>query len=159
VQIKWSKRMTRCAGIARPTLGEHGTITLSSHLFAKATPEQQRKVIIHEACHIIVERWNVKHKNPSAYHGRGWQLAMMACGLPPEIYHDISVAGVAKGAYITCACHREWARPSLVSRILRGSGLFRCVKCHTELTWKHVDLNSARGVDIPDWLLEQRRVA
>jgi predicted SprT family Zn-dependent metalloprotease len=156
VQIKWSKRMTRCAGIARPRIF---TITLSTHLWARATAEQRRMVVIHEACHIIVERWAIQHGYRSSHHGRRWQLAMLACGLPPEPYHEINVGGLAKGAYIECACHREWSRPGLVNKILRGSGRIRCVKCRTELTWEHVDLDSVKGVNIPDWLLKQKRVA
>lgn len=147
VKVRWSTRMTKAAGMAWPRRPE---IAFSSRLWPRATEEQRRQIIIHETCHIIVGRNFGRNRDP---HGSMWHTAMLRCGVRPDVYHNISVAGIAAGAYVQCKCNREWTSRRLVQRIFNFPGLIRCRRCKHGLSWQDVDFTSMHGVAVPSGVL------
>src|SRR5437868_1149491 len=87
VRFRWSNRMTRAAGFAFNT----GVIKLSIPLFARATPEKQRNIIVHEICHIAERVMGYKMG-----HGKLWKSLMLSMGETPTRCHNIDRSGLRR---------------------------------------------------------------
>lgn len=140
VWLEWSNRMTKAMGsaiirkrAAKLDGGPTHIIKLSTKLFARATPEQQRQTVIHEACHIID---SLKNEKPMS-HGSTWRACMRACGAAPERCHSVDTTGLTKRHLWVCAkCGQEHqVTPRLHNKMqtrrlgLTGITAYRCGKC------------------------------
>ena len=90
VEIKFSKRMTVEIGRAHFDNGKY-SIKLSSLLWPRASEAVRRKIVIHEACHLIDYC-----KNGIMNHGNGWKNLMRLCGEVPDIYHRVDNTGLTR---------------------------------------------------------------
>lgn len=90
INISFNKRFTRRMGDASFITKQ---IRLSgSELWARATPEQRRQTIIHEACHIVQALLSPSERP----HGPVWRQLMVKCGLEPKRCHSVSRAGLKR---------------------------------------------------------------
>lgn len=86
IMVEWNSRFTRRLGDAvyfRST--GLGRIRLSIPLWPRASDQDRRETVIHEACHVIV---GYKFCN-APHHGAEWKAAMRACGIKPSRTHEI----------------------------------------------------------------------
>jgi SprT protein len=60
-------------------------------IWERATLEQRRETIIHEACHIVAYHLHGLAIKP---HGTEWKLAIAKCGIEPVVTHNIDLAGI-----------------------------------------------------------------
>lgn len=104
IEIVWSNKLKTTAG----TAGSGITITLSNVLWERADTAQRREVIVHETCHLVVQRRYQRNKlsqhkyfnnydddidNDYRGHGEIWKNCMIACGYTdPKICHTIKPA-------------------------------------------------------------------
>jgi SprT protein len=143
VQLCWSNRMTSSMGIAAYNARkDEFTIKLSGPLFARATDEQKRQTVIHEACHIIeaylgrYDGWDGRVRYAKMTHGPGWAKCMRAADCDAERYHQVNNAGLTKRYEYECpnGCHtfRLTARKHKESQM----GRYRlCCKCKSRISW------------------------
>jgi len=83
---------------------DEGFIKLSTPLWFKASEEEKRTVVIHEACHVIANYiYNGNQK-----HNKNWKSCMVKCGLKPIRCHNIDTTELRKkrkgSVEFTCAC-------------------------------------------------------
>jgi len=124
IKLVWSNRMTKSMGIAAKRGGAY-TIKLSAKLFGRATCEQRRDTVIHEACHVIDGIVNKVRMS----HGRGWKACMVSADCEPSRYHTVSTAGLVRRFVYTCRCDTVFrVTPNMHSKITRGSCRV-CKKC------------------------------
>jgi len=93
IMVEWSSRFTRRLGDAvyfRST--GLGRIRLSIPLWSRASEQERRETVIHEACHVIVDS---KFGN-AKQHGVEWKAAMRACDLHPTRTHQIDRTGLTR---------------------------------------------------------------
>jgi SprT protein len=103
IKVEWSNRMTVTMGHVRRDKSSDGfTIRLSTKLFARATPEQQRQTVIHEACHVIDALVNKEWG-----HGAGWKTVMRCAGVKANVHHEVCTDGLVKEFVYACPnnCH------------------------------------------------------
>jgi len=67
-------------------------IRLSTPLWPRASAQDRRETVIHEACHCIV---GFKHGRVAA-HGAEWKQAMRNCGVEPLRTHSVDRTGLAR---------------------------------------------------------------
>jgi predicted SprT family Zn-dependent metalloprotease len=108
VLIRFSKRMTRCAGTAEwrpanwyinPEDGDY-FITMSDPLWDRCDDAERRDTAIHEACHVLDHIINGDMDG----HGEGWQACMRAVGLRPIRTHKIDRTGLKRVVAAHCPC-------------------------------------------------------
>ena len=94
IVIEWNRRFTRRLGDAvfNPITFQ-SKIRLSIPLWPRASSQDKRETVIHEACHIIV--WH-KFGLFVAPHGSEWRQAMRNCGVQPERTHVVDRTGLAR---------------------------------------------------------------
>jgi SprT protein len=87
IVIEWNRRFTRRLGDAvfNPITFQ-SRIRLSIPLWPRASQQDRKETVIHEACHIIV--WH-KFGLFVAPHGPEWKAAMKNCDVQPERTHDV----------------------------------------------------------------------
>lgn len=111
---RWNKRMYSCAGQANLI---SKTIVLSRILYNRATLEQRKWLVIHEACHIVAG----EQAKP---HGREWRMAMTRAGAEVNRFHNIPTK------YETsCPCGRRHTLSFKVIKAIRKGKCFVCVQC------------------------------
>lgn len=92
IQVQWNKKFTlKFADAGYGVCPPRGRIRISPMIWERATPEQRRETIIHEACHIVAFHLNGLDIKP---HGVEWRQAMANCGVEPEVTHKIDLAGI-----------------------------------------------------------------
>jgi SprT protein len=144
IRLKWSNRMTSAMGIASfdPKTQVY-TIKLSVPLFKRATEEQKRQTVIHEACHIVevVNRgyvdWNGRVVYPRMSHGPYWAKAMRNADCKPDVYHKVSNDGLRKKYIYECPnCCAEFKLSAILhNRCERGRHRI-CGKCKSRIVWR-----------------------
>jgi SprT protein len=94
IVIEWNRRFTRRLGDAvfNPITFQ-SKIRLSIPLWPRASSQDRRETVVHEACHLIV--WH-KFDQLVAPHGSEWKAAMKNCGVQPVRTHDVDRAGLAR---------------------------------------------------------------
>ena len=131
IRVRWSNRMVRSMGIASKRSSEsHYTIKLSTPLFLRATEEQQRQTVIHEACHVIDSVVNKVRMS----HGYSWQKCMRLCQVKPERCHSVSCVGLRPGFDYHCpTCRKNFTlTKTLHNKVLRGQRRI-CNVCRTQI--------------------------
>jgi len=91
IRFSFNNRFTRRMGDANYYSNR---IRLSKPLWKRATPEQRRETIIHEACHLIARH---KHGPQIKAHGREWKAAMRRAGFKPIRCHSVDTSGLREG--------------------------------------------------------------
>lgn len=93
IQIEFNNRFTRRMGDALYSpITFQAKIRLSLPLWPRASEEDRRETVIHEACHIIV-----KYKGSFvADHGPEWKVAMRNCGVEPLRLHTVDRTGLGR---------------------------------------------------------------
>jgi len=138
IRVRWNKRFTRKFadagyGICPP----RGRIRISPMIWERATLEQRRETIIHEACHIVAYHLHGLAIKP---HGAEWRAAMAKCEVEPVRCHNIPLIGINHFHVRECAqaerCH--------VSRrdftALKRGELLWCSLCGMRVDDKAVEL-------------------
>jgi SprT protein len=93
ILVEWNQRFTRRLGDAAYSPSTfRARIRLSIPLWPRASEEDRRETVIHEACHLIA---SFKHGFVAA-HGHEWRLAMRACGVEPLRTHQVDRTGLAR---------------------------------------------------------------
>lgn len=129
-EFEFSNHMSKTMGIA---FG-NGKIKLSTKLFKRATETEKRNTVIHEMCHIVA--WN-KYGPHIKHHGKEWQGLMIACGLVPNIYHNVDTKGLGnkvKRYVYKCSC-RNGCRVSTKRhrQIQLKTAAYSCARCNVRL--------------------------
>jgi SprT protein len=106
IHVEWNTRFTRRLGdgLWSPTRLA-GRIRLSIPLWGRASEQDRRETVIHEACHVIVE---YKYGRV-APHGSEWRGAMLNCGVEPLRTHTVDRMGLVRRQrlFILCDCPKE----------------------------------------------------
>ena len=136
--VEFNNRFTRRMGDAsarknhewRPTL----QIRLSRPLWARASEEERRETVIHEACHIIDYIIN----GEMCGHGRLWKRLMWKCGIRAERCHEVDRSGLArKRAKVaaSCMCGAISEIGAIRAKKIREqNAVYRCRKCSTPVS-------------------------
>jgi SprT protein len=143
ILVEWNSRFTKRlgdAGYSSTTF--RARIRLSIPLWPRATDQDRRETIIHEACHIIV---GFKHGFGPAPHGAEWKQAMGACDVEPLRTHEVDRTGLARKQrrFILLDCphkgveHKCRVSAKEFNRVQRGEE-FWCKVCGL-----HLDRNVA----------------
>ena len=135
--VEWNHRFTRRMGDAsmRTTRwgGKTRRIRLSAPLWPRATAEERRQTVIHEACHIIDGVINGSmsgHKEP-------WKRLMRKCGLQPKRCHNVNREGIRrrnKREAASCHCGAVDSLGSTQAGRLRKGTRYSCRKCKSQIT-------------------------
>ena len=102
IDFEFNLRFTRKLGDATYNHNKkRGLVRLSTPLWQRATEEQRRETVIHEACHVIVFSRRSTEK-----HGPKWCEAMLNCGISPERTHHVDRTGLyhRQKRYIVSSC-------------------------------------------------------
>ena len=91
--IEWNGRFTRRLGdAAYNSTTFRARIRLSTPLWPRASDEDRRETVIHEACHLIT----FYKFGQVAQHGLEWKEAMRNCGIRPLRLHAVDRTGLAR---------------------------------------------------------------
>lgn len=127
IQIKFNNRFTRRMGDASACGGRY-VVRLSAPLWPRATKEQQRETVIHEACHIIDSYLHGQMNG----HQRPWKMLMIRCGLQPERCHTVNRDGIArksKTVSVYCHCGTKQIGQIRARKMRQGVSQYRCTTC------------------------------
>ncbi len=130
ITVEWNRRFTRRLGDALyDPRSFRARIRLSGPLWERASEQDRRETVIHEACHVIVA-----YKFGSVHpHGQKWRKAMRNCGVEPIRGHNVDRSGLARRQrrFILCDCPRETkCRVGVrLFNAMRRGGELRCGKC------------------------------
>lgn len=114
-----------CAGTAYPSLNK---IRINLEI---TNEEELRKVIIHEIAH-VVGRIKYGAKN----HDKNWKRTVIEMGGIPERCHHMPLTKKrnCKEKYeYRCKCHCYKLTSIRHNRIVKGSVIYRCLKCNSVL--------------------------
>jgi SprT protein len=93
VLVEWNRRFTRRLGdAAYNSITFRARVRLSTPLWPRASENDRRETVIHEACHLIT----FYKFGQVAQHGLEWKEAMRNCGLQPERTHSVDRTGLAR---------------------------------------------------------------
>lgn len=141
--IRWSQKMTRCAGTAQFNVHKPHVIKLSLPLLARTSREDIVNTIVHEACHIVVYN-DYYHKFKAGKfilkpkpHGREWRFAMFKAGEQADRCHSIDRTGLKRSMStitVYCDCSKyEMAKNTYTRRMKRSGSAGICRKCRTRV--------------------------
>jgi SprT protein len=106
IVVEWNRRFTKRLGDGgyNPVTFQ-SKIRLSVPLWPRASEQDRRETVIHEACHVIV---GFKH-GVAAAHGYEWKESMKNCGVEPLRTHSVDRTGLIRRhrRYILCDCPNE----------------------------------------------------
>lgn len=134
IRWHWNGRFTRRMGDANPRTN---VIRLSRPLFPRASPEEQRETVIHEACHLISIH---KHGAKGTGHGRLWKLCMMLAGGKGDRCHKVDRTGLkrtrrSQSVPARCGCGTITSlTPHRAARLRNGTAIYRCRRCRCSVT-------------------------
>ena len=130
ITIRFNRRFTRRLGDAN---GKLMRIRFSTPLWARATVEERRQVVIHEVCHIAT----FLKLGTMGGHGYVWKLHMRLCGVTPDRCHEVNREGLARtnqgSRQVTCACPGKVMTigATRVRRLLNNANKYSCRRCRT----------------------------
>lgn len=138
IRVRWNRRFTRrFADASYRTCPLRGRIRISPMIWARATPEQRRETVIHEACHVVSYH---QHGPTIKPHGMEWRQAMLACNVEPVATHNIDLTGINSFFVRECPkevrCHvsrRDFAG-------LRRGQLLHCTICGMRVDDKAIEV-------------------
>jgi SprT protein len=138
IVVEWNPRFTRRLGDAAYSPSTfRAKIRLSIPLWPRASDQDRRETVIHEACHIIA----VYRFGFVAQHGSEWRLAMKNCGVEPLRLHQVDRTGLARKQrrFVLLDCPRQELEKKCrctareFNRLRRGVE-FWCRNCGLHLT-------------------------
>lgn len=135
IKHEWNTRYTRRMGCAYGAT----LIKLSVPLFLRATREEQRTTVIHEACHCIA---HALYGNVG--HGPQWKRLMVMCGLPPARCHNVDRTGLKRktSKYVyKCNCREHKMSAIRHKRTITGRRVYRCNQCLGDVVYTGVLLS------------------
>jgi len=129
IRVRWNKRfITKFADAGYGACPPRGRIRISPRIWERATQEQRRETVVHEACHIIAYHLHGLAIKP---HGIEWQQAMANCGAEPVRCHNIPLIGI--NHFHVRECPKTKADRCIVSRrdftALKRGGMLWCSIC------------------------------
>ena len=136
IKFKFSKNMTRCFGLAyvRTYL-----IKLSEPLWLRASEQERRQVVVHEACHIIAEYLARLRRKKISSHGKEWKACMVTAGYKPDRCHSVDRTGLVK-QYVkyeaACKCSAVWVSHVRAGSVRRKRLYCKHCKANVKLTGK-----------------------
>ncbi len=142
IDFSFNGRFTRKLGDATYR-NERGKIRLSSPLWPRTSPEEQRATVIHEACHVVAF-YNAWKKGVRIQgHGIEWKDCMIRCNLTPDIYHCIDRTGLKRKTkrYDIITCPREskcQVTQRRYTRVKNGGCTLSCSHCQSLITIEHL---------------------
>jgi SprT protein len=131
ITIEWNPRFTRRMGDASYSpITFRARVRLSVPLWPRASEQDRRETVVHEACHIIVK---YKFGPLVKDHGVEWKQAMRNCGVEPLRLHSVDRTGLARHQrlFILNDCPNEHqCRMSVreYNQVQRGA-VMECKKC------------------------------
>jgi len=144
IDFEFNDRFTRRLGDAvyKPKK-KRGRIRLSTSLWQRATEDEQRETVIHEACHVVV---GYKHGRVQA-HGDEWKRAMRNCGLVPERTHCVDRKGIARKQkrWVVSDCQKTpkskrcIVGPKDFNNVLKAGGCLHCTDCGLAVDYHSVE--------------------
>ena len=127
ITYSFSDRMSKTMGMAYP---KDNYIVFSSRIWNKATIEQQKENVIHEACHLIAVH---KYGQRGHGHGRPWQHCMKQAGFIPNRFHDV----ITERQYIVkCKCTRTLLSKTKAKELYEAKAT--CTICNSNLKYKAI---------------------
>ncbi|WP_013627514.1 SprT family zinc-dependent metalloprotease [Rubinisphaera brasiliensis] len=138
IRVRWNKRFIRKFadagyGICPP----RGRIRISPMIWERATPEQRRETIIHEACHIVAYHLHGLAIKP---HGVEWRRAMESCGVEPVVTHNVDLVGINSLFVRECPqSSRCYVSRRKLAALKRGE-LLHCTICGRRVDDKAVEV-------------------
>jgi SprT protein len=139
IVVEWNWRFTKRLGDAgySPTT-YRARIRLSIPLWPRASDQDRRETVIHEACHIIV---GYRFGFVATAHGSEWKAAMQNCGVEPLRLHSVDRTGLARRQrrfiLLDCPNHGMERKCRCTTRefnLLRRGKEFWCKVCGLHLT-------------------------
>jgi predicted SprT family Zn-dependent metalloprotease len=134
IRVVWRARFTARMGDARwDKVRRVGLIRLSLPLWPKASDEERRETVIHEACHVIADyRFGRKQG-----HGPAWQHMMALCGYrDPQRCHAVDREMIQQRREQRrvevrgrCGCAEGVMLGPVQARRLRAGAVYRCRRC------------------------------
>ena len=134
IVVEFNRRFTRRMGDGLYSPARMvGRIRLSIPLWERASEQDRKETVIHEACHIIAF---YKDGN-SAPHGSLWQQAMLNCGVEPLRTHAVDRTGLVRRQrlFVLCDCPKEEKCRIGVRHfnLLRRGAVLSCKICGLDL--------------------------
>jgi predicted SprT family Zn-dependent metalloprotease len=128
-KIRWSvnHRFTSKMGLARYNTNE---IELSGPLFARASEEDKRQTVIHEACHLIAY---YRYFTMGTGHKQLWKETMRKCGVEALRCHNVDNSDLRRNTNrhaSICSCGQTYSVSARVARKIQQLYVYRCAKCH-----------------------------
>jgi SprT protein len=139
--VKWSNRYTNCMGKAHYRGPTDMTVTFSGPLWPRASADERRQTIIHEACHIIA-RYKHQHlggKRRIQPHGWEWKQAMTRAGVAPKRCHNVDTTGLGRKREqfeYECGCMTHMVGKIRHRRMQLEGRRYFCVKCGSSIRRK-----------------------
>jgi SprT protein len=141
--IEWDRRFTsRLGDGSYNRISMRARIRLSIPLWQRASAQDRRETVVHEACHVIVDYKQGYNSRP---HGSEWKKAMKNCGLEPRRLHSVDRTGLARKRrrFVLCDCPHD----SVEKKCRIRAREFNLVRKGTEFWCKvcglHLNLNSS----------------
>jgi SprT protein len=135
IKVEWNTRFTRRMGDGMFSPSKMmGRIRLSVPLWGRASEQDRRESVIHEACHVIV----FYNDRNAASHGAEWREAMKRCGVDPQRTHTVDRTGLVrrKRLFVLCNCPKdEKCRIGIRTfNLVRRGAEFQCNVCGLDIT-------------------------
>ena len=139
IVVEWNRRFTKRLGdAAYNSVTFRARIRLSIPLWPRASDQDRRETVIHEACHLIAF---YKFGQVAAPHGTGWKQAMRNCGIRPLRTHRVDRSGLTDATAVLSSSTvliRHWRRNVVAQprefNLLRRGKEFWCRNCGLHLT-------------------------
>ena len=132
-KIQWNSRFTSRMGDA---LYYHrtntGRIRFSPLLWNRASPEERRETVIHEACHIVAERCARRTGRGKAGHGPIWKRYMKIAGAKGDRCHTVNRDGLKrkqKRVEAYCGCRTWQLTQNRATRMQKKRTSYSCKNC------------------------------
>lgn len=147
IDFEFNGRFTRRLGDAIYNRRKgRGFIRLSAPLWPRATEEERRETVIHEACHVVV---GYKYQNQKVVdaHGGEWRSAMNLCGLEPLRTHRVDRTGIARRqtVWLVTACPKSppdnkcIVNNNTFKQVLKQNQCLHCVLCGLNVDFHMVE--------------------
>lgn len=113
-------------------------IRFSAPLWERASVEERRQVIIHEACHIVASHMFMsgQTKDRSA-HGPCWKKCMIMCGVSPDRCHTVPTKGLRERIEAACDC-KSWEITKNRATLMQRGKTYICQSCRGPLRLRAV---------------------
>lgn len=135
IVLRWSGRMTRAMGKASKKARDHYyTITLSDPLFERATIDEQKQTVVHEACHVIDAVISGRMS-----HGPTWKRTMRMAGVEAKRCHNVDRTGLQRAGstyvYRCMACSTQFPLGPKRHSNMQAGRTYLCGRCRNPLVF------------------------